>query len=209
MTREEKIRAVDEVFDNYKRLYGNGQNSKEEIKMEDYKKKYEDALERAKHYTLYSTNRSETAEPIKSAVESIFPELKESEDELMRKEAIAIIKQYNIICDREGDKCYTADRVIAWLEKQGERVWNTYEKDKITNLKTFIARCKGFNKENMQKAFDMIDSLKPQPKQELAIEQLAAFAVHLQKRGAYRDDLCMDFEHEAQSFIELQKTKEL
>lgn len=45
--------------------------------------------------------------------------------------------------------------------------------------------------------------------QEWAIEQLTAFAVHLQKRGAFRDDLCMDFEHEAQSFIEMQNNKEL
>ena len=45
--------------------------------------------------------------------------------------------------------------------------------------------------------------------QEWAIEQLAAFAVHLNKRGAFRDDLCMDFEHEAQSFIEIQNHKEL
>lgn len=35
-------------------------------------------------------------------------------------------------------------------------------------------------------------------------EWLTAFAIHLQKRGAFRDDLCMDFEHEAQSFIEMQ-----
>lgn len=41
------------------------------------------------------------------------------------------------------------------------------------------------------------------------LEQLTAFAVHLQKRGAFRDDLCMDFEHEAQSFIEMQNNKEL
>lgn len=41
--------------------------------------------------------------------------------------------------------------------------------------------------------------------QEWAIEQLAAFAVHLNKRGAFREDLCMDFEHEAQSFIESQQ----
>lgn len=41
------------------------------------------------------------------------------------------------------------------------------------------------------------------------VERLTAFAVHLQKRGAFRDDLCMDFEHEAQSFIELQNNKEL
>jgi len=39
---------------------------------------------------------------------------------------------------------------------------------------------------------------------EQLIEQLTAFAVHLNKRGAFRDDLCMDFEHEAQSFIESQ-----
>ena len=38
--------------------------------------------------------------------------------------------------------------------------------------------------------------------QEWLIEQLTAFAQHLNKRGAFRDDLCMDFEHEAQSFIE-------
>lgn len=45
--------------------------------------------------------------------------------------------------------------------------------------------------------------------QEWAIEQLTAFAMHLNKRGAFRDDLCMDFEHEAQSFIESQNNKEL
>ena len=42
-------------------------------------------------------------------------------------------------------------------------------------------------------------------KDEQLIEQLTAFAQHLNKRGAFRDDLCMDFEHEAQSFIESQK----
>lgn len=46
------------------------------------------------------------------------------------------------------------------------------------------------------------------PKNNIA-EQLTAFAVHLNKRGAFRDDICMDFEHEAQSFIEMQNNKEL
>lgn len=46
--------------------------------------------------------------------------------------------------------------------------------------------------------------------QEWLIEQLTAFAVHLNKRGAFCEDLCMDFEHEAQSFVESQqKTKNL
>ena len=61
------------------------------------------------------------SEYCKEKVEGFFPELKESEDERIRKEAIAIIKQYNIICEREGDKCWTADKVISWLEKQGEQ----------------------------------------------------------------------------------------
>lgn len=42
-------------------------------------------------------------------------------------------------------------------------------------------------------------------KDEQLIEYLTAFAQHLNKRGAFREDLCMDFEHEAQSFIEFQK----
>lgn len=49
------------------------------------------------------------------------------------------------------------------------------------------------------------DWLQKQGKRDNIVEQLTAFAQHLQKRGAFRDDLCMDIEHEAQSFIEFQK----
>lgn len=83
--------------------------------MTDYKKLYEEAIFRMNKWV----EGSEIIDP-KEVAEFVFPELKESEDELMRKEAISIIKQYNIICEREGDKCYTADRVIAWLEKQSK-----------------------------------------------------------------------------------------
>lgn len=47
--------------------------------------------------------------------------LQESDDENIRKEAISIIRQYNNICEKEGDKCEIVDKVIAWLEKQGEQ----------------------------------------------------------------------------------------
>lgn len=63
-----------------------------------------------------------TVTALREALETLIPELAESEDELMRKEAISIIKQYNIICEREGDKCYTADRVITWLENQDRQM---------------------------------------------------------------------------------------
>ncbi len=93
--------------------------------MKNYEELYKTALERARanYDTVIQMDKDCTfaKEGIINTFHSIFPELKEiSEDELMRKEAIAIVKQYNIICMREGDKCYTADKVIAWLEKQGE-----------------------------------------------------------------------------------------
>lgn len=74
--------------------------------MEDYKKKYEDALERAKKYY----NRELYAECNGSLVEDIFPELKESEDERIRKEILQSIQDN--MCVIHKDKC------ISWLEKQ-------------------------------------------------------------------------------------------
>lgn len=107
----------------------------------DYEKAYKEALERAKkqHSRTIIANLPGDREKI----EEIFPELKESEDELMRKEAISIIKQYNIICEKEGDKCYTADRVIAWLEKQGHdgKKWiyeDVYIKEKEQSIQDGI-----------------------------------------------------------------------
>lgn len=56
---------------------------------------------------------------------------------------------------------------------------------------------------------EWLEELEKQGKRNNIVEQLTAFAQHLNKRGAFRDDLCMDFEHEAQSFIESQNNKEL
>ena len=71
--------------------------------------KYEEALERAKK--RYITELTTSVEM--SMLEYIFPELKESEDERIRKEVLAFIR-------REGqhiDK-YKWHKWIAWLEKQ-------------------------------------------------------------------------------------------
>ena len=62
--------------------------------------------------------------------------------------------------------------------------------------------------EQPKKQFCIIRDLLKEWVKEWVVEQLTAFAQHLNKRGAFRDDLCMDFGHEAQSFIELQKFKE-
>lgn len=78
--------------------------------MEDYKEKYEKALERAKKYY----NRELYAECNGSLVEDIFPELRESEDEKIRNGIIRCVK--GNMPDNDFRKKY-----IDWLEKLGEQ----------------------------------------------------------------------------------------
>ena len=80
--------------------------------MEDYKKKYEEVLDRVK----YIIGDDDDAILNRTDIEDIFPELKESEDERIREEILAFIK-------REGqhiDK-YKWPKWIDWLEKHGEQ----------------------------------------------------------------------------------------
>ena len=70
--------------------------------MEDYEKKYKEALEKAN-----SAYKDEDRH-LKATLGKIFPELKESEDEKIRKDIIAFIKE----------NYSSAKRWIAWLEKQ-------------------------------------------------------------------------------------------
>ena len=80
----------------------------------DYKKKYKEALERAK---VYHTGGSIIDAHI---TEVIFPELKEDNDEMIRK---GLIKAVSRIF--EGHKLFdtdvTREEALSWLEKQGEQ----------------------------------------------------------------------------------------
>ena len=76
-----------------------------------YEKKYKDALEEAKK--LYGKCC------IDNVLENLFPELKESEDERMRKTIIDFLK--NIEEENESSLIFgntTTTDMIAWLEKQ-------------------------------------------------------------------------------------------
>jgi hypothetical protein len=78
----------------------------------DYEKKYKEALKRAKG--MYEDGM------MPERLEYIFPELKESEDERIRKEIQSVIKQLDkdtTICGKK----YDYNKWIAWLEKQGEQ----------------------------------------------------------------------------------------
>ena len=79
----------------------------------DYKKKYEQALECAKSCMIDGLAKSSSIEEV---IQLIFPELKESEDERIRREIIECLK-HNAL----GYSDNTRNRWIAWLEKQGEQ----------------------------------------------------------------------------------------
>ena len=74
-----------------------------------YEQKYKEALERARNMLSYKEVRQED-------MEYLFPELKESEDEKIRKALIALLKS-----DFETDTTIydiSVSEIIDWLEKQ-------------------------------------------------------------------------------------------
>lgn len=82
----------------------------------DYEKAYKEALERARKSHDKSNGFIK-----KEWIETIFPELKESEeerDEKIRKEIISIVKSYRESCITEGNHRF--EECLTWLAKQGE-----------------------------------------------------------------------------------------
>ena len=82
----------------------------------DYEKAYKEALKRAKAILKVADNRQESLD----YVSTIFPELRESEDEKVRKVLIDYFNRY-----KEQEECgvktfygIPTDNILAWLEKQ-------------------------------------------------------------------------------------------
>ena len=85
-----------------------------ELTIEEKAKRYDGALERAKE-------QSSKCCLDKIVLEDIFPELKESEDERMKKLCISVVKQFAAVCRKEDKYLPEVEKCIAWLEKQGEQ----------------------------------------------------------------------------------------
>lgn len=96
----------------------------------DYKQKYEEALERAKMY------QGMTVLPAENMIETIFPELRESEDERIRKEILEYFQQF----ENEELRGINISDWIAWLKKQGgqklqgKTALETINEEKIDNV---------------------------------------------------------------------------
>ena len=83
--------------------------------MTNKEKAYDEALERAKKY--YSTTNSAADTEL---IELIFPELKGSDDEKVRKALIDYFKRYDM-CWTETFNGIPTDKILAWLEKQSKQ----------------------------------------------------------------------------------------
>ena len=85
-----------------------------ELSIEEKAKAYDKALDRAKEWLNIKEPFSDTCTCV---VESIFPELKESEDEKIRKDIIYFLSRNTFQFGEDIDKY---NSWIAWLEKQGQ-----------------------------------------------------------------------------------------
>ena len=85
----------------------------------DYEKKYKEALERMKSWA--KGEHPECFSEAQKTAEFIFPELKESEDERIRKSLINFLKS-PFVNENITDKKVAP--WIAWLEKQGNKSVN-------------------------------------------------------------------------------------
>ena len=99
----------------------------EELSIEEKAKRYDESIERAKHYQKVNGS---------AVITAIFPELKESEDDKIRKGIESILKHYKengeIICPYPFVKI---DEVLAWLEKQKETIPDATSSNKNTSAK--------------------------------------------------------------------------
>lgn len=102
-------------------------------------KAYDKALDRARK--LY--NGEETSADVEVACETIFPELKESEDEKIRKAILGLVRQSSEILGNQNQ-----NNMISWLEKQGEQKLTEITKKEIINKACeWIEKNKHFHKE--------------------------------------------------------------
>ena len=106
----------------------------------DYEKKYKEAFERARNVWRFSSNNAEIMR-----MEEIFPQLRESEDERIRKAIHIYLDWLDGRKDYAPRGEYSIKAMIAWLEKQGD--------NKTSNKTRYKFKCLRSTKENERRKF--------------------------------------------------------
>ena len=120
------------------------------LSIEEKAKAYDEAIKYA-HYLINERCKDGTDGSFHRAdLDKMFPVLKESEDEMIRKEIIQSIKDSMVVIHK--DKC------IAWLEKQGK---NNMGISEATKQKLEDSLSKALEKETSESLNTFLDEQKP------------------------------------------------
>ena len=90
-----------------------------------YEQKYKEALKELREHFLPTTDGTPVSGISRRQIEDIFPELKESEDEKIRKWLIGYFHQYKEDGMEEYANGLKVESIIAWLEKQKDTLKDT------------------------------------------------------------------------------------
>ena len=112
-----------------------------------YEQKYTEALEKIRDGLHPLPDGTKISGVTRAFLEEVFPELKESEDEKIRKAVIEMIHDTpSIECEENYNVC--KNDILAWLEKQGEKKPTEWSEDDEKMLHTIIADFKGLKHDN-------------------------------------------------------------
>ena len=124
--------------------------------MEDYKEKYEKVLKKVQElFKKGEENKYLTINAWSTEFDEIFPELRESEDERIRKEIICFLR--NI-----PNSNYTCEEMAAWLEKQGEKSaeWSEEDENIFRDIVTRLHSHPDVDKTEYDKSYHWLKDLK-------------------------------------------------
>ena len=145
---------------------------------------------------IVKKNWPEGRHQIKEALEFLVPELKESDDERIRKWIISVIEEVKTDDDWCVDQRKCAD-ALAWLEKQKEKEPTEWSEEDELMLNSIIDVLKLTNGAAQMK-IDWLKSLRPQSKQEWAEKKNALLEWCMKKAEEYRQ---MDADFDGNVFI--------
>jgi len=117
-------------------------------KIMDYKEKYEEKLSKA--ITLHNLASETSHDDIRMVLEELFDELKESEDERVRKSIIDLV-------EKQMPKSENKKWMIAWLEKQGKNE-KIDEASYRTGIKRVLDNPKSYGLEKQGEKIDVIEN---------------------------------------------------
>ena len=177
MTQEEKAKRFDEVVEEFRGLLDGVHEDKCDIMEEDILKIVpelkisEDEKIRNEIIVYLSTADDKELIPYESWIAWLERQKPTTDIQNLTWEDIEKIGEFINMVQNEnpngiGAECLYTDVLERFLDgkqtKQKPVEWSEDYDGKISELKTFIAKCNGFNRKNREIAFSMIDSLKPQ-----------------------------------------------